>query len=341
MAWDDGYGALENELIELFRSGAPDFEAAEALIRKGADINAIGTQEKENILSEILSCYWESQHDDDMCEDCDSCSRYLCCSCEHNLNPDLGQSMCAIIRFFLSHGFDVNKCDGCFGVQCLHALTFSSYDRYMIDATKLLLDAGAKNRTISPASTDADDTPWDAIATEGSFQAICEYDHAMGNIFEAVYQVYQAIEDGRPYSGIDSYEAAVGKKVHCVLASGEDGKPIFYSMDLPEFKKDHCYTETLYFVYDGGVLITTQYADFWTDTVLPASDLTDVSDHFGEIVGHTVKAFTFGHRAVKKGMGCYVQPITTIEMDNGHKVRFSINFGDVQEADRAAFYETE
>ena len=52
--------------------------------------------------------------------------------------------MCAIIRFFLDHGFDVNKCDGCFGTQCLWALTPSTYDRYMIEATKILLDAGAK-----------------------------------------------------------------------------------------------------------------------------------------------------------------------------------------------------
>lgn len=47
MAYDYGYGDLGNKLIELFRSGAPDFDAAEDLIRQGADINAIGKDDRE------------------------------------------------------------------------------------------------------------------------------------------------------------------------------------------------------------------------------------------------------------------------------------------------------
>lgn len=341
MAYDYGYGDLGNKLIELFRSGAPDFDAAEELIRQGADINAIGKDDDENILSEILSGYWWSEHGDTISDTCDNCDENYCDDCEHNrnLNPNLGPSMCAIIRFFLDHGFDVNKCDGCFGAQCLWALTLSTFDRYMIEATKILLDAGAKNRTVSPTSTDRDKTPWSFIATEGSYQGTCEHAHATANIFEAVYQVYQAVEDGKPYNGIDSYEIAVGKKVLKVLAESNRADPTFFALDLPEFKKDNCYTQTLYFVYDGGVLISTQYADFWTDTILPTVDLIDVSDRFDGIVGHTIKGFTYDHRSVVKGTTHYGQPITTIEMDSGRKIRFSINFGEVKKEERAAFYD--
>lgn len=49
-----GYGPLGDELIDLFHSGTLDFSAAEALIRQGADLNAIGTNDNENILSAIL-----------------------------------------------------------------------------------------------------------------------------------------------------------------------------------------------------------------------------------------------------------------------------------------------
>ena len=346
MAYDYGYGDLGNKLVRLFSSGAPDFDAAEDLIRQGADINAIGKDDDENILSEILNGYWCSRYDDTIsaCDDCDVCDyrdESLCDDCEHNLNlnPNFGASMCAIIRFFLDNGFDVNKCEGCFGAQCLWALTLSTYDRYMIEATKLLLDAGAKNRTISLESTDPDDTPWSFISTEGSYQGTCEHDYSLANIFEAVYQVYQAVEDGKPYSGIDSYEMAVGKKVLKVLAESDGTNPIFFAMDLPEFKKDNCFTKTLYFVYDGGVLVSTQYAEFWTDTILPTGDLVDVSKHFDGIVGNTIKGFTYDHCSVVKGTTHYGQPITTIEMDSGHKVRFSINFGEVKEEERAAFYE--
>lgn len=344
MAYDYGYGDLENRLIELFRTGAPDFDAAEELIRQGADINAIGNNDDENILSEILGGYWWSKHGSDTVDDlCVDCYKSHCSDCNHNQgynrNPDLGPSMCAIIRFFLRHGFDVNKCDGCFGAQCLWALTLSTFDRYMIEATKLLLDAGAKNRTISPTSTDQDDTPWSSIAAEGSFQGTCEHDHVKGNIFEAVYQVYQAVEDGRPYGGIDSYEAAIGKRVLKVLSEMGEKSPTSFAKLLQKFKKKHYFTRVLYFVYDDGVLITTQYADFWTDTTLPTKDLMDVSEHFEGIVGHAIKSFAYDHRTVVKGTTHYGQPITTIEMDSGRKVRFSINFGEVEEKDRAAYYE--
>ncbi len=341
MAFDHGYGDLGNKLIELFRSGVPDFDAAEALIRQGADVNAVGKYDDENILSEILLGYSWTEDDNTFSDACNNCNKNHCDSCEHNhyRNPKLGLSMCAIIRFFLDHGFDVNKCDGCFGAQCLDALTFSTYDRYMIEATKLLFDAGAKNRIYSPDSTDPDETPWYSVAIKISYHCTCEHNHATANIFEAVYQVYQAVEDGRPYSGIDSYKVAVGKKVLHVLAEKNGEEPIFFSLDLPKFKKDNCYTQTLYFVYDSGVLVSPQYAAFWTDTILPDVDLVDVSDRFDGIVGNSIKAFTYDHQTIVKGTTHYGQPITTIEMDSGHKVRFSTNFGEVKEDERAAFYE--
>lgn len=340
VAYDFGFDDLGNKIVNLFRSGAPDFEAAEELIKQGANLNATGKNDNKNILSEILCAYWWSAYGDTISDACENCEDDHCDDCEHNknLNPDLGQSMCKIIRFFLNHGFDVTKCDGCFGAQCLWALTLSTFDRYMIEATKILLDAGARNRSISPSSTDDDDTPWNYIATEGSYQGTSGHNHATSNIFEAVYQIYQAIEDGRSYSGIDSYESAVGKKILKVLAESNKDQPVFYPMDLPEFKKDKCYTQNLYFVYDGGVLITTQYADFWTDTILPNVELVDVSEHFKGVVGSTIERFIYSHKSVFNKTE-YGQPITMIEMSSGVKVKFSINFGEVHEEERAAYFE--
>ncbi len=334
MAYDYGYGDLVNKLIDLFRSGAPDFESAEELLRQGADINAAATAD-DNILSEILSRYSEVYEGNDNESFCNDCEHY------HLPNPDAGPAMCSIIRFFLDHGFDVNKCDGCFGAQCLCSLTFSTFDRYMIEATKLLLDAGAKDRSISPQSPDEDETPWDFITIEGSYQRTlsCEHAHVTANIYEAVSQIYQAVKDGRPYSGIDSYELAIGKKIQRVLAEKNGDQPIFYSMNLPEFKKDNCFTQTLYFIYDGGMLISTPYSDFWTDTVLPHTDLVDVSKHFEGIVGNTIRNFIFDRKSVVKNAIHYRQPITTIEMDSGYGIRLSINFGEVEREDFAAFYD--
>lgn len=341
MAFDYGYGPLENKLIELFRSGAPDFAAAEELIRQGADINAIGKNDDENILSEILSGYWRSRHADTICDACEDCGDNNCVDCKQgcDLNPNLGPSMCAIIHFFLSHGFNLTNCEGCFGAQCLCALTLSTFDRYMIEATKILLDAGARNRTISPKSTDQHDTPWSSVATEGSYQSDCEHDYGTANIYEAVYQIYQAVEDGNPYSGIDSFEIAIGRKVLSVLTERNDDQTVFFSTNSLEAKEDHCYTQTLYFVYDGGFLVSTRYLDFWTDTVLPNIELEDVSDRFEGIIGNTIRRFTYSPKMAADGTGHCSLPITTIEMDSGYKARFSIYFNEGQQARPVAYYE--
>lgn len=341
MSYDYGYGELENRLIELFRSGAPDFDAAEKLIIRGADVNATGKETDENILSEILQGYWWTKSGDDFPEECDFCEEDNCEQCQHNVdkNPELGQSMCQVIQFFLSHGFDVNKFDGCYGAQCLYALTLSTFDRYFLEATKILFDAGAKNCNTSYDERCDGGTPWEFVGTEGSYQDTCEHNHSLGNIYEAVYQMYLAVDEGRPYNGIDTYEVAVGKKILKVVAGRDDEKTVFYSMNLSNFKMDNCYNNNLYFVLDGGVLITTQYADFWVDSEIQIDNGADVSEYFPGIVGETIKQFKFDHRSVVKGTTHYGQPITTIEMESGNSVTFSINFGNVKDDERAAYFE--
>ena len=73
------------------------------------------------------------------------------------------------------------------------------------------------------------------------------------------------------------------------------------------------------------ILITTKYADFWTDTILPDTNLIDVSEHFPGIVGHTIRRFQFYPRVV-------------IEMDSGCKARFSTNYYIVNENEPSAAY---
>ncbi len=195
-----GYTPLSYALIELFESGIVDFAAAEKLIQQGADVNDQGDDKGDNVLSEILRDYLPSENDWTQ-EECRSCNNHY----EHT-----GTSAIQIIQFFLDHGFDVTRNEGKYGAQCLSALTFSSFEREIIGATKLLLDAGAKN--IPTEDDEPDETPMSAIGTEGSFQDIGEENHYLGNIYEAEYQIYVALEEGRSYAGIDSFEAAVGKK---------------------------------------------------------------------------------------------------------------------------------
>ena len=243
--------------------------------------------------------------------------------------------MIEIIRFFLDHGFDLDKNDGKYGAQCLHALIFSSHDRHMIDATKLFLDAGARN---TPVYDDSEETPKDLIGLEGSFQDTCEHNHYLGNIYEAVYQIYVALEAGRPYAGIDSFEAAIGKKILSVMADGDADKPVFSEVDLPQSKHQNCFFCKLYLNFDGGYLVCSKEASYWVDTAPLEKPIVDVSSVFSPMIGHTIQQVTFGHHSIVKGTTHYGQPITTFHMDNGVKLTFTINFGEVEKPDYCSYF---
>lgn len=331
--WEYGYGELGDKLLTLFRSGPPDFEAADRLLKLGADINAEGNgDEGENILSKILLGYPEyridgQEYEPDGCEEPPHCS---------DQNPDCGESMIKIIRYFLDNGFDVTKKNDKYGAWCLYAVVLSVFDAHIIEATKILFDAGAKNVQFGESEYD---TPSNSVAAEGAYQETCLGDYHLGYIYEAVYQIYEAINDGKPYSGIDSYECARGKVINQILAKKtEDDLPVFYDMEVTGFKHDNCFTETLYFIYDGGALITTKYAELWVDDYMPEAEMVDVSDCFPGIAGAAIESFSFSSRVINHNNSSCRQPIVTIKMDNGHQVIFTINFGEVEDKDRAAYF---
>ncbi len=338
-----GYTPLSYELLHLFRSGIPDFEAAEKLIQQGADVNDQGDDKDDNVLSEILWGYWQSGIDYSR-EECKKCSNEFagdgasydsCPSCEHFLIPNVGASMLQIIKFFLDHGFDVTRNEGKYGAQCLRAVVLSSFDRGIIEATKMLLDAGAKN--IPTADDDPDETPMDAMSAEGSYQDLKGY-YDLVNIYDAAYQIYVALQEGRPYAGIDSFEAAIGKKILRVMASGNDKDSIFTSINIPTSKHDNCFYHNLYMIFDGGYLICSKHGSYWVDTSAIAGTIIDVSDRFSTIVGHEIRQVTFGHNNIIEGSTFYGQPITSFHFDNGVKLTFTTNFGEVEKGRSCSYY---
>lgn len=235
MPWSYGYGALEDELIALFQTAAPDFQMAEELVARGADVNATSDDDiYENMLSEILMGYWNVEQ----CSDPDACTGDDCenCASHKNAPEPIGETMMKIIHFFLNHGFDVTKNDGRFGAQCLSALVLSTFDQYILAAARLLLDAGAMN-----LENEDHETVLDAVGSEGSFQDCCEYNHHLGNLYEAFYQMIVAHDEGRTYRGIDWYQASYGKRILRVLAEKPVDGPVFFNLDLPTSKHENCF----------------------------------------------------------------------------------------------------
>lgn len=305
-----GYLPLSYALIDLFISDNPDFSTAEELIQQGADVNNQGEDKGENVLSEILYGY--------------------------HSNPIGNISLTKIIRFFLDHGFDVTRNEGKYGAQCLFALTYSPFEKEIIGATKILLDAGAKNVPIEDG--EPNETPMSAIGTEQSFQSTGEGNHYLGNIYEAAYQIYVALEEGHPYAGIDSFEAVIGKNILGVMAEGNNIDSIFTSVDLPTSKHKNCFYHNIYMIFDGGYLVCTKYACYWVDTAPIDKKIVDVSEFFYPIIEHKIYRITFDHNSIKKGITYYGQPITTFHFDNDVKLTFTINFGEVEKGEYCSYY---
>ena len=79
-------------------------------------------------------------------------------SCIENISAyHSGEVLADLIRHFLAQGYDVRANEGKNGGLCLSQLCWSSYDRYIIDAAKVLVLAGAPINY--PSEDDEPDEP--------------------------------------------------------------------------------------------------------------------------------------------------------------------------------------
>lgn len=233
MGYEYGFGTLEDELITLLTCSAPDFQKAEELLARGANLNALPKNlYHDNILATILEEYWYSVFG--------GMDEFVQLDI-HEENPRnyaradelVGQNMVKIVQLFLEKGFDVSKKEGRYGAACLAALVTSTFDQYILEAAHFLLDAGAVNTIYD----DDGETVINRIAGAGSFQDNCEHDHHLGNIYEAFYQMVDAKDKGRPYQGIDFYQACYGKRIKKVLAEKPHEGIVFFDIKSPHFEK--------------------------------------------------------------------------------------------------------
>jgi len=321
-AYNHGYGTLEDKLIAvLSMSGPPDFETADELIRLGADVNAEGPDDDDNVLSEILCGYTCWQFEDEEYTD---------------LNT-IGGYMIQVIHYFLDHGFDVKKKNGRYGAQCLYSLVISVQDRSMIEATKLLISAGAEDLYVDNEHTEGE-KPKSFLDAENCYQRVCEYNYHVANVVEATYQIYQAIEEKKPYIDIDSYEAIIGKTITKVLIKKPKEGKALHDVMFTNGRFGKCFYTNIYFLFDNRMLIATPYNDLWTNRFDSSVRTLDISSDFSQVIGATVDKIEFAHNGLSEKMTHYTQPVATFRMSNGNSVSFSTSFGEVPKDKSTAYY---
>lgn len=314
MAWEYGFGKLEDELIEAGKAYPPDFEKMKELLASGADINAISTKEEpdESILSIIILGYPETDDGD---------GRYL---------PEL-------CSFFLANGFDVHRSDGAFGACCLQNLTWSSYDRYILEAAKVLLRAGA-----DPTVEYDHETVLRWVATKVSAAGCVDEDHSAENLFEAMYRILEAASENRDFDSIEYFSAAEGRSLDRVEMYCEPGQQPIFSMKEKGFQHEHCFTGTLVLWCGGKALQIDRWTSIVIDPAVKQSEdriKTDISNRFSDLIGSTLRKIDFEHEVIRKGIS-YSRAVIRLHFSNGRILRFSDNFGEVSSEKRAAFFDT-
>lgn len=202
MGLDYGFSELGNRLYEACTDYDPDFDKIEQLIAQGININAVSDDEPEQtLLSKII--YGHPQVRDILffcieADDCKDCKYYE--DCDIRVRDADGRHLPQIIKVFLDHGFDCSRRNGQAGAMCLQNLTWSSGDRYILDAAKLLLDAGADPDCAS--FSDSRETVMDWVRTKISAAYTIDEDPEKGLLFTELYEILDAARTGKPYHHI-------------------------------------------------------------------------------------------------------------------------------------------
>ena len=337
----DHHRPTDQQLIDACRKYPPDFIQIQQLLAQGADVNGASPWDPDDcVLSEIIKGYPEvSELREAYCkscldEDCEGCGLAI-------LEAD-GRYLPQIIQFFLEHGFDVTAEEGRRGAMCLQCLTWSSYDPYILDACRLLLNAGA-DPSLCPYSDPLNESSvlsW--VGTKASAARCCDHDHVTANLFETMYQIMDARIKGKNDALIEHFSICIGRQIDRVLLCADD-RPmggVFTSL-VPSSHPQNNFINTVVMDCGGKMLCVSRYVDLYVDPhiIENTSEILDLAPHFAQCMGHTISGIDFSHRELQEGATLYDQPSIFLRLDNGKTLCFSINFGEVSETHRAAWFE--
>ena len=183
------FGDMGNRLVDACLKYPPDFQLINELLDSGIDLNMLPGKDRddpceksETILSEIILNYSETRSR----SHCQGCEKDICYGCSYHGSD--GQYIPHIVKLFLEHGFDCSAQDGLVGAVCLQNLTWATYDKYILDAAKLLLKSGARPDCIV-CNLPEDETVLDWVAVKESAADCVDEDHSLSNLFYTLYEI--------------------------------------------------------------------------------------------------------------------------------------------------------
>lgn len=280
-----------SKLSDVIEMAPVNWDAFDAVLNGLEDINAYDDQYEETILSEFIM----------------SGNFY-----------NRGTILADIVRHFLSCGYDVSANDGLNGSLALHALCWSSYDQHILDAAKVLMNAGApvNYRTRDDDPNDEPEGLLGSIGWRLSGAWTVDKDFEFANILEAYYTIAEASLAGKDYNTIDNYFSCIGTPLTSVSAvkSGD-------TITLQNEGNISIFTEPLIMWFGNKPLVVSCYTDLVVNPVYAddkKATLIDVTSSFSGLIGTTLNEVRYIDSSI-----CY------FEFNNGCRMIFaSRDIGD-------------
>ena len=199
-----------------------------------------------------------------------------------------GEDLLRLTKLFLENGYDVKANRGFNGGVCLHDLCWSSYDGYILEIAKLLLDCGA-----DPHYYDEDGDLLECITFKLGNWLTGEYECA--NLFQAYYRLIEEAQMGTDYHAIYSLDQCVGKRL-CKIETAqiyEDNTMILQFEDFP--------------------VVVSKYIDFVVDPIWAqqAKNVVNLTGEYSSVLGAKLSGFRF-----------FNYRIASLQFENGKELLF-------------------
>jgi len=241
---------------------------------------------------------------------------------------ETGEKTLQIAKLFLESGFDSKR----FGLSVIGRLIFSTYDRYIFDTAKLMIHAGAVG----------DDDHWkrllESIATEESYQRCCDEDHACENIYYAMYELVNRAFKGKR-EDILVWHDCVGKVVDAVYA---DAKTV-PALKLMGGGKYEMVGRILFQCGEHSVVLEGNPNVYGCERISECDmeHPMNLIEQLPFCVGATITDISFYHTEVedKAKRTSYRQPHIILTFDNGKRLHFTTNFGEVPKGETKEYFE--
>ena len=219
-----------------------------------------------------------------------------------------------LIQIMVDAGWDVKR----FGASTMNQFKFSTNDRFVFDLYRFMLQYEVSdNRQVY-------EDILSEVGTEESYQRCCEHDHKLENVFYAIYEMIEAKMKGKNYESVEPYYNATGMKIDKIIYFDKTDSTVV-KKDFIEFNAD------MGFVCENKVLVLRNGINilFMNDR-LDSEPQIDISNMFEKgVINSRIQSVSFDHHTLIKHATHYGQPMICVALDNGRKIKFTHNFGEL------------